>query len=303
MPTSTTPLSRTELEVHLQAMRRQAVAVPVEALRHHPIGCVDGRNPACVVGAPGGDAGLFVLLLATLERFRHSPLAQADVDRLFEAYLDAFGHFYLHTDTHALAALHEAMRRLPALAPRADALTTPAEVEAFLRHPPETTRPALLRLLTEPAAVGCGHLRLMLEHPTAYHVRPDLLRAVLERYYVTLWAGDDRLTFDVLPGEHRERAVVNVHTSRGPHPPVVLQCPQFGAYQLFVHHPEAVAYLRRQHVRFLEDLGLLTPAEATAFAALQEETAAAHLQATLRFLAPDLPVYDVDVSPEALHLR
>lgn len=301
---SIAPLSRTDLKTHLQAMQREAVAIPLEELLgDQPIACVDGRNTACTVGAPGGNAGLFVLLLATLERFRHSPLAKADLHRLFEAYLDHFGHFYLHSDTHAIAALHEQMRAHSVLTPFAEALTTPAEVEPFLRNPPAEARPPLLRLLTEPAHVGCGHLRLMLEHPKAYHVRAELLREFLELYYTSFWEGDDRIVFDVLPGEHHERAVVNMHTEAAQHPAVVMQCPHYGAYQLFMHHPEAVAYLRKQHVRFLDAHGLITPMEAPAFTAQQETLAEEQLNTTLQFLAPDLPVYDVDASADGVRLR
>jgi hypothetical protein len=280
---------------HLKAMQPHAMRLPFERLLHEqPVACVDGRNASSVIGAPGGNAGLFLLMVAAYEQFRHFPLAHTDADQLFEAYLASFGHFYLHSDTAALerlgAALEDHLESSPSF-------TSVEAVEAFLRKPPEEARSLLMDLLVWPEHVGCGHLRLILEQPDTYSVRHALMRFALRLFYQTLWAGDERLVFDVLDGDHAEEATLNIHAIDDGEAPLPMPSPNYEATQVFVHHPEAVAFMHRQHAAFLVDEKYLQPREETAFIAHQEKLGAAHLQATLQALAADLPTIDVHVTP------
>lgn len=283
-----------QLNRHLAALRVQTRCVPLGRILHdQPIACVDGRKQEGIVGAPGGNAGLFLLLLTAYERFRATRLSDADVSGLFIAYLDRFGHFYLHSDTGALARLFEAL----AAAPQADRPESAAERIAYLHQPPQSARAVLRQLLARPAHLGCGHLRLTAEHPERYHARPELFAAFLRAYFDALWAGDDRIVFDVLDGALDARAVLNIHTEDDPQTAVPLPCPRFQSVQLFVHHPSAVAFLRSRHAAFLADRGWIDASDAEAFAAAHARLEVTQLEDTLKALAPGLPHLDVHATP------
>lgn len=274
------PLTPEHLEAHLRAMLPHVEAVPLERLEADlSVGCVDGRRGTCAASAPGGNLGLFVTLLGALERHTGRTLTSDTVARLLEAYLDRFGAFYLHTDTHAWHRLARAAGLDPAQ-------------PSLLHRPPATLRPRLRALALAPEHVGCGHVRRLLEDPEAYGLRPglteDALGAVLDR----LWSGDARITLEVLAGDHAERAVVHVHTASSPLPLATL-CPHFGDLDLFVLHPDAVDHLAKMHVAFLTDQGLLPPPEAPAFDREQRRLLACQHRATLAALAADLPVFEV----------
>lgn len=70
-------------------------------LLHGTQACVDGRDAHAIIGTPGGDAGELVLALAAAEQLGRRAFSAEAVERVFADYLDASGHFYLHTDFHA----------------------------------------------------------------------------------------------------------------------------------------------------------------------------------------------------------
>lgn len=284
------------------------VRVPLERLlQEQPLYCVDGRKPACVIAAPGGNAGEFLLLLGALEQYTGAAVKREEVHRLFGAYLDRFGRFYMHTDRHALAHLQEALQHAPPAAPLIDRPASTEAVEAMIRWPPEAAVPLLLELLAQPAHVGCGHLRLLLQHEAEYGVRPALAAHFFEAFFQALWRGDPRPTYDVLAGEHAERAVVNVLNAPGDgdEAPALLHCPRYREMQVFVHHPQALTFLRAQHARFLAESPLtpLTPADETAFTRGLQRLAARQLEATLRHLASGLPIFQVQPTPSGFAVR
>src|SRR5690606_28831709 len=138
----------------------------LESLRgHHTIACVDGRHDGCVTGAPGGNAGALVLVLAALEAEVQQTLAFHDVVRLLQRYVARFGRFYMHTATLALSRLVIALQW-----PTDHGFDT---VCAGPRTPEQ--RAPWLKALVEPDHVGCGHLSLMLRHPERYGVRRGLV--------------------------------------------------------------------------------------------------------------------------------
>lgn len=290
-PSGPRALTAERLEAHLRAMLPHMEAVPIERLRDDlSVGCVDGRRGTCAASAPGGNAGLFLLLLGALEATRGRPLADDEVAELLERYLDRFGAFYFHSDAHAA----ERLARAIGLAPEDD----PAR--AYRDAPDEAARRALLDAATEPAHVGCGHLRRMLEAPAVYGMRPGLARAGLRALFRRLWEGDARLVYAVLGGDHVEGAVVRVRaeTSEGHPLPLATLCPHFGELDLFVYHPDAVAYLEAAHGLHLAETGHLAPADIAAFIAAQHTLSERQLQATLDALAAGLPVFDVTVQPD-----
>ncbi|MEZ4234996.1 MAG: rhodanese-like domain-containing protein [Myxococcota bacterium] len=265
-------------------------------LLHGKRSCVDGRDDKGVIGTPGGDAGELMLALAAAEAVRGAPLSDDDVERLLMAHLDAFGRFYMHSDTDAMDRLVAAIEQDPQLAP---ALRAAGSVRAFLAHPPEPLRAALLEHLTDPAYMGCGHLRLVLTDP-AHDVRPGLSRAVLRAFHRARWAGAPDLEWVVLGGEHVEGAVIAVTVDAPFHSytRIPLVSPQVDGLQMFVSHPQVTAHIRRETASFLTEAGAV-PADAEE-ALLSEVTARGERQLnhTLSHLAQGLPVYRIAYPPD-----
>jgi hypothetical protein len=272
------------LKEHFQRMLPSARLVPLDDLSGHAgVACVDGRREHCTAGAPGGNAGLLILLLAAWEEGA-GPLSPDAVDGVFARYLEHFGTFYLHTDRAAHDRLAAAL-----------GVGSGAAVDALVARPPEAMRPGLLDALADPAHVGCGHLRLLLEESETYGVRPDLVRAVLRTFFLRLWSGDPRLVLEVLDGPHKEAGVAVVRTEGAP--ALVTTCPRHGTLDLFVYHPDAVAWLQALHAVFLARQGFITPDRIPACIAAQRRLGDRQLEATLHRLAPSLPVFDVRLEP------
>jgi rhodanese-related sulfurtransferase len=286
-----------ELEAHVRGMMPDTRILPMDRLRQDlSLGCVDGRNPGCVAGAPGGNAGLLVLLLASLEEVTGQPLSPGDVRTVFEQYRRHFGTFYLHSDQPALLALGRALHGAPHRGGDTGRLPGADALEGLVRNPPEALRPHLLELVSMPAHVGCGHLRLLLSEPGAYRARPELTTGVIRAFFQALWEGDDAMLFDVLPGDHQEEAVVQVHADA---PELLVACPHYGAMELFVHHPDAVAWMQERQARFAAEEGWILAEQVPRLLAVQQRLGALQLQATLERLAPGLPVFDLHLPAPA----
>lgn len=283
------PLTARRLRDHFEQMLPDARVIPLDTLsRHGMVGCVDGRNHRCVTGAPGGNAGLLILLLAAWEEISGKALDAAQIDGLFGRYLDQFGSFYLHSDREAEDRYQAAGEALKGHA-----------------HPE-----ALLELRLRPEHLGCAHLQGMMEDPVGYGVRPGLARSVLRAFHRRVRLGDPRLVLDILDGEHREEGWVRIHTlpadeagegegpRRPPLPPptLVTACPRHGELELFVQHPDAVAWLIALHALFLVREGLLPPGRVAAAIETQESLGHRQLQQTRRRMGDGLPVFDVEVT-------
>jgi hypothetical protein len=303
---ATLPLSEEALEHHFRRMLPSTALLPLDDLAGDiGVGCVDGRRPRCVAGAPGGNAGLLILLLAVWEE-SSGPLSAERIDAVFERYLDHFGSFYLHTDRDAQERLARRLAATPDLGGAGighDAVSTAGGVDALVVNPAAPVRDVLLELLLEPDHVGCGHLRLLLEESAVYGVRRALAEAVLRSFFTRLWAGDARLILEVLDGEHLERGVARVRTrlrrdgAIGEHsgPTLVTACPRHGSLDLFVYHPDAVAWLQALHAVFLARIGAIPLDRMPICIEAQRQLGQRQLDATLHRLAAGLPVFDVVV--------
>ena len=260
--------------------------------------CVDGREDRAIIGTPGGDAGELILGLAAVESVLDQEVPVEHIAGLAQAFADTFGGIYLHTDNHALNRLTRSLRLDARLAHSVDGLQTIEHWETFLRRPPEPVREALLEHLVQPDHIGCGHLKLALTNPDAYQVRPELIRNFFEAFYKGLWNGSPDLHWVVLGGEHAEGAVVQV-TLEGtlqPFSAIPMIAPSIGGVQMFVAHPQVVAYLRRQTANFLANqVGQLLNLPADAEERLQQripEIGDEQAGATLAALAAGLPVFE-----------
>jgi len=250
-----------------------------------PLSCIDGRHGACVVAAPGGNAGELVVLLAAAEAVLGRRL---DVASVFDAYLARFGRFYLHSDSHAAG-------RLIARAAGIVGEDPPTEdLGQLLRHPPEAWKAALRAHLVDPAHVGCGHLAAMLRDPGGYRVPRELVEGVIRAFHEAAWRGESDAELGVLEGHHEEREVVVFDAPRAVDETtrLPLACP--GGVSAFAYHPGAVRFTRRQAARWLaQHLAggrRPEPALVDAIARAEGELGQHHLDRTLGALARGLPL-------------
>jgi len=293
------PLDQAEIEAHLGDPRQVRWVKAAALLMQGTESCVDGRDRRPVVGTPGGDAGELLLALAALEATRGQPIDAAEVTRLLDAYLTAFGRFYMHTDERALEFLRDDPRFAEAIADRG--------IDGVLRHPPRALEPLLLEELTRPDHVGCGHLRLVLSHPQQYAVRPELTRALLRAVLRRLWQGA-AIDLVILEGEHHEGAVVEIRLDREIHAftRIPTFAPRLDDRELFISHPEVSAWLRSVNAAFLFEVDPWLREHPEARGELLrrlDEMAASQLEATLGHLAQSLPVYVAHVSEDAVRVQ
>lgn len=293
------PLSVEEVRTHVGDPHALRWAKLAGFLLHGKISCVDGRDGHGVVGTPGGDMGELLLTLAAIERLVARHVDEASLPKVLAKWVEAFGHFYFHTDVDALDRYIAKLRADPrideaALPSRSD---PPQVWRRFSASPPIAIRPYVLEHWVSPESTGCGHLRSMMTNPAAYGVRPGLVEAVVRTFVELRWQGLAELEFVPLGGRHQEGAVVNVHLAEpvAPYTLVPLISPEAEGLQMFVHHPGVTHYLRGLSASFAcTHLGLgLAPSDAARLHEAICELGALQAQATLSRLAGGLPVYDL----------
>jgi hypothetical protein len=256
--------------------------------------CIDGRADKPVLGTPGGDVGEIVVALAALEEATHERIAVGGLDRLFDEYQASFGRLYFHSDQHAMRSLGRALRADERLAGVRDRLGDDAAVRDFVLAPAPAYQEALIEHLTRPENVGCGHVRLALLNSSAYHARAELVRAVIGATFRLAWRNPRAVDFEVLDGEHRETAVVEVKLAHPvhAHSRVAMVTPHVAGREVFVHHPDVAAFVRRENGTFFLEHGRELvddlPAE-PAYLATLEALGARQTKETVHRLAPSLP--------------
>lgn len=295
------PLTRAQIEAHIGDPHSVRWVKMAAFLLHGKASCVDGRDDHAVIGTPGGDAGEFLLALASVERVTGKPVDPTRLPPLLEAYLETFGHFYIHSDTTAGNSLIQSMRADPELGPLLPPTSYgPKEWRAFLSSPPEALRPLIRRHLTIPGNLGCGHLRLMLTYPERYMIRRELVEEFLRVLFALRWNGAVELETVILGGGHREGAVVNIRLERGVWaftrvPLISPACASIGV-QMFVNHPQVADFMREQVARFFTTHPELLPLGEDEYAILRKDLrrlAEIQQAATLSVLAKGLPIFDV----------
>ena len=292
------PLDAHRIEVHVGDPIATRWIKAAAILLHGRRSCVDGRDDSGVIGTPGGDGGEIVLALAALEDQLHRRLTSNETHSLLTRFVDTFGHLYIHTDVHAANELILSMRADPRLTDAIGSTYEALEWRRWLASPPEQAREILLEHMVQPKHIGCGHLRLMLQHPDEYGLRAELVRDVLRSFLRLRWGGAHGLELAPLPGGHREGAVVNVRVEGDVHSytQVPLVSPSCAGTQMFVNHPQVSAFFRRETAALLCEQSDLVPVSREDERALHERVealAARQLGQTLGHLAKGLPIFDV----------
>lgn len=255
------------------------------------LSCIDGRFDDCVVGAPGGDIGELVKLLTAVEETAGVQLESEEIERCVRRLVESRERFYLHTDRAAVDRLEEA---LEANDETREALERAGSAEALLREPPRSARAPLRDYLTRPEFVGCGHLSTMLAHNDEYAARRELIEAAMHGFFSALWVGRRGAHFVVLEGEHSEEALVAMSADAEVDETTEIPalCHAEGGPSLFVDHPDAQRFVRRQMLEAVaEEVGADFDREAVLTRA--SELDAPFAKATMGHLAPDLPVVEV----------
>ena len=293
------PLTRARIEAHIGDPHSVRWVKMAALLLHGKASCVDGRDDHGVIGTPGGDAGEFMLALTSIERSTGKRFPSECMEEVLRAYLDTFGHFYIHSDTQAGNNLIKSMRADPRLLPHLPPPTsTPQDWRIFMTSPPPPLWDAMAEHMVIPGNLGCGHLRLMLQHPERYMVRRELLEAFIRCYLRMRWGGVHELEFVTLGGGHQEGAVVNIRLAHGvwSFTRVPLISPACGSTQMFVNHPQVADFNREQVARFFTTHPDFSSVDEAHFGVLFKDmrrVAGAQLSATLGVLAAGLPIFDV----------
>ena len=263
---------------------------------HGRLSCVDGRDDCGVIGTPGGDMGEFIIALAVAEDLLNRPLTDAEVAVLFQRRLDAFGRFYMHTDQACLDKLVKALQNDPHLTGKLRPASSPLAMTALMHSVPVELRERVLMHMIEPDVVGCGHLRLMLNHSDRYRVRRGLVVTALRCFFYAGWDGATECDFVVLSGTHEECGVANVTLTNEVHPftRIPLIPPAIQGNQVFVNHEQISAYLRHQTADWIlaqKDILPFSKTAAAAFQPMMDLLSDTHAHHTLGALAADLPMY------------
>jgi len=202
-------------------------------------GCADGRSAEEGLGTWGGDFGEFITALNVYEQMATIHLSQADVTNIFRKYLEATGREKFTTCMSALA-----VRQF---------FGTVDDAESAIRNPPEEKRALIWMKISDPNFIGNDHIKFMLENPSGYSVRKELVQHFIHSFYDILWNPydplRDRLRVQVLAGEHQERAVVSVTI-----PDFCLKqanlaamiAPRLPSTSVVILNPDAVQVLRRE---------------------------------------------------------
>ena len=291
-------LTRGDIEKHLGDARSLRWMKIAALLVNGRLSCVDGRDDSGVMGTPGGDAGEFLLSLAALERVTGRSLDDKALHTLLLRRLDAFGRFYFHTDVNASNTLIAAMRADRRFDEALAHVWGPLEWRRFMASPPERVRDPLIELMSVPAHLGCGHLRLALLNPDRYGMRPQLIESFLRAFLSLRWQGHEDNEVAVLPGGHAEGAVVSVVVDHevDAFSRIPLVSPMTEGSQMFINHPQVSGFLRGQVTRFLQRQGDVAALGAGGEKELNdviEGMGGVQLGHTLSALAAGLPIFEL----------
>jgi hypothetical protein len=229
------PMTCDEVEGHINP-------VPLLAwtnVRTATFGCTDGRSAEEGLGTWGGDFAEFITSLNVYEQMATIHLSQAEVSTIFRKYLEVSSRPKFTTCMSALS-----LRQL---------FGAVEDLAAVIKTPPEEKRAALWMKIADPNFIGNDHVKYMLENPTDYSVRKELVQHFIHSFFDILWNEYDplreRLNVQVLPGDHAERALVSVTVpdfclTQANLVPLI--APRLASTSVAIINPDAVQILRKE---------------------------------------------------------
>lgn len=297
----------------VRLMEPDVACIHLEDLkRGHAVHCVDGRRERPTIGVPGGDAGFFLLLLTALKDYSGKKLTVSLIEHLFTSYLEHFGHFYMHTDDHAMDVLRERLMQDERFERFASWFERWDKVLLFLqKEVPRDVSPALRQVLLRehllhPDFLGCGHLGLIQKHPRVYGVHRVMLRTMLRKFFQQMWAKDERIQLEALRGRPFVEAVFRVVENKTsvlcPH--VVALIPCYHQHSVFVYHPDVLRWLIDEAMHMVRASEAPRALDIRSLKGLREQClhiGKRQAEATLMRLGAGLPVYRV--IPQQEHLE
>lgn len=229
------PMTVEEVEGHMSP-------VPLMSwvnVRTATFGCADGRSAQEGLSTWGGDFGEFVTALNVYEQMATIHLSQAEVTTIFRKYLEASNRQAFTTCISGLAV----RQMFGSVDDMVSAVTNPAEDK----------KAALWLKIADPSFIGNDHIKFMLENPSEYSVRKELVQHAIHSFFDILWDAYDplraKLAVQVLPGDHQERAVVSISS-----PEFCLKQanlvpaipPRLPTTSIVVLNPDAVQVMRKE---------------------------------------------------------
>lgn len=269
------------------------------------LSCIDGRHDHCIVAAPGGNIGEFVLLMASAENLLKHEFTQTEVASVLEEYIQTFGRFYMHTDSLAVNGLMKTLIYEPEL--RTWVKSFNCDYQSFFTNLKKLKAPKteiLIDYLLMPEYTGCGHLKLLLKQSKKYCVRYTLLKNILTSFFQLMWQDNPRIHWEMLQGEHHEMAIVEIEASEElTHESAIPYACQQDSEQRYVIHSAARRFFQKQGVKrlniCLESLNLPKLDDALFIEEVNRLTEV-QLNETLNRLAKGIPKYKLTVCGNTL---
>lgn len=220
--------------------------------------CVDGRNSDehGIEGVPGGDAGIALALVASLETELQRALSQEEISQIVDSIP---GTIYMHTSDHALygheghGGVLDSLKRDPVLG---IAARTHEDAEKLLEEGTGDPRKNLIlsSIAGRSDFQGCGHLAKSGSEPEAYGMRKGLMEQVVGAVYLRKWKKlqEKSTKIDPLNGNHEEGAVVEVVIPADTTPdttiPTLEASSHKGGGQVFVLGPKELSDRRLEQI-------------------------------------------------------
>ncbi len=263
--------------------------------------CVDGReeigdtHDEPRVGAPGGGIGELLIVATETKKQLGSAF---DEEVFFSNYLDEHS-CYMHTDDHAISNLNKNVPELKDLTPD------------MLQNPPEELKDILLEKLTDPEFIGCGHLKLILKKKTGdlYKMNQDLVQTYIRIFYQKLWSEKSRAHLAVLTGSHKESAVIQVNVKKIGESNAPVPIASFSHHvdgkDAFVYNMAAAKLIRTEIwdtiYEFINKKGnnIIPDNSRPEILGNCEKLAETQLLVTLKELAANRPMYEIDIEVDS----
>ena len=268
--------------------------------------CVDGRETNPVVGNPGGDVSRLAEAVIAVGAVAGRHFNPGEILKIFDWYLYHVGRFYMHTDAHAMHHLAEFLNEgYGAKRMGGKKFHSADEMYNYVINPDPRQQVFLSRYLLDPRFVGCGHMKLMMTKPEQYGMSEKVLRSLSVAFFDTMWNVPENaklLAYPMLPGDHKEGAVVNIvipEEALTEKTLVPMVAPTDGNVSVFVNHPQVIQFMNRQVAYLLakegksiiKDLDVDPDAVVAHMEHLQNEG----VRQTVSALAWGLPVYTFEL--------